>query len=226
MLTFRQRKLPARVIDVLSPALSVDTVCIYEPKDVVAEYIALSHTWGKSPRLRALKTNMQAMLTGIYLGNLPKTFQDAVRITRSLGIRYLWIDCLCIIQDDPQDWEQQGAAMSSVYRHAYLTISASASSDSTSGCFPVRDRHSYTTPAEQSMSHRLPSDISMPQSTMIGTFGSSYDLVASEPLSTRGWTLQERVLSPRTVHYASDQLYFKCESEVWSLNVQQVMLEK
>ncbi|KAH9204844.1 hypothetical protein DL95DRAFT_271743, partial [Leptodontidium sp. 2 PMI_412] len=94
-----------------------------------------------------------------------------VRITRSLGIRYLWIDCLCIIEDDPQDWEQQAAAISSVYRHAYLTISASASLDSTSGCFP--------------------------------------------PLSTRGWTLQERVLSPRTVHYASDQLYFECESEVW-----------
>jgi hypothetical protein len=251
MLASRQRKLPARVIDVLSPALSVDAVCIYEPKDVVAEYIALSHTWGKSPRLRALKANIQAMLTGIYLGDLPKTFQDAVRITRSLGIRYLWIDCLCIIQDDPQDWEQQAAAMSSVYRHAYLTISASASSDSTSGCFPVRDRHSYTTPAEQSMGHRLPSDssrnqctvvydfnpgqvppfslhfveqwlpaspVSMPQSTMIGAFGSSYDPVANEPLSTRGWTLQERVLSPRTVHYASDQLYFECESELWSEN--------
>ena len=63
----------------------------------------------------------------------------------------------------------------------------------------------------------LPSSpATMPQSTMLGTFGSSLDPVASEPLSTRGWTLQERVLSPRTIHFASDELYFECESDMWS----------
>lgn len=151
MLASRQRKLPTRVIDVSSAALSSGTVRLYEPSGAVAEYIALSHTWGKSPRLRALRENIPALLAGIPVADLPKTFQDAIILTLNLGIQYLWIDCLCIIQDDPHDWEQQAATMSTVYRDAYLTISASASSDSTSGCFPARGRHSYASPAERSM---------------------------------------------------------------------------
>ncbi|KAJ2977764.1 hypothetical protein NQ176_g4188 [Zarea fungicola] len=85
MIASRQRRLPTRVIDVSSSDLSAEGVRLWESNGAAADYIALSHTWGKSPRLRTLKSNMKAMLTEIRLADLPKTFQDAVSITRSLG---------------------------------------------------------------------------------------------------------------------------------------------
>lgn len=241
-------KLPTRVLDVIPSHGNMEYVSLWESNSSVGKYTALSHTWGKSPRMKATRANYTHLRDGTPLSQLPKTFQDAVRITRRLGIRYLWIDCLCIIQDDVQDWEREAASMASIYRNSYLTIAASASSDSASGCFRVRDANFYNTPAEMSMGNGppvgdvgrgnctlrystaspqqqqptelhfiqewLPGSISAaPQSVCIGTFGKHIDPIAKEPLSTRGWTLQERLLSPRTVHFATDQLYFECETE-------------
>jgi len=66
--------------------------------------------------------------------DLPSTFQDAVRITKSLQVRYLWIDSLCIIQDDFSDWEREASLMGNVYANSFLTIAASSSTDDSSGC--------------------------------------------------------------------------------------------
>jgi hypothetical protein len=72
-------------------------------------------------------------LEGISFQSLPKNFQGAVIITKSMGIRYLWIDSLCIIQDNPKDWELESANMENVYLHSTSTIAASASESSTEG---------------------------------------------------------------------------------------------
>lgn len=69
------------------------------------------------------------------LSLLSQTFRDAITITRQLNIRYLWIDSLCIIQDDLRDWEFESANMSSIYRSSILTIAAAATVDSVGGCF-------------------------------------------------------------------------------------------
>jgi hypothetical protein len=75
--------------------------------------------------------------------SLPKTFQNAITVTRMLGIRYLWIDSLCIIQDDVKDWEEQSAITGGIYSQSYLIIAASASKDSSGGCFlpRLKDTH-------------------------------------------------------------------------------------
>lgn len=245
--TTRETVLPTRVIDVFA---SRDRAALVESRGRTGKYIALSHTWGKSRRLTATKKTVGDLMEGIAVSSLPKTFRDAIDITRRLGIRYLWIDCLCIIQDDPQDWEREAAAMTRVYRNSYLTISASASSDSHSGCFPTRTGKSFVSPATRSLGYEtptvhnapalytigyedrsrpgradhiylyeewLPGSLSpTPQKTHIGSFGKVIDPVADQPLSTRGWTLQERLLSPRVVHYAGDQIYFECETEIRS----------
>lgn len=194
----------------------------------------------------ATKESIKDLEEGIAVSYLPKTFQDAIKITRHLDIKYLWIDCLCIIQDDPDDWEREAAAMSQVYRNSYLTISAAASQDSYSGCFPSRDDDSYVSPATVSLGYTTPREATglksqsmvyehtskpgkkntvylfeewlpgssyySPQKMEMGTFGKRFDPIADEPLSTRAWTLQERLLSPRIIHYARDQMYFECES--------------
>ena len=247
-----QVTLPTRVLDVFHRTMfgSEKKVSVVETAKIKGKYIALSHCWGTSSRLMATKASFPGLKKGIDISALPKTFQEAIQITRRLGVQYLWIDCLCIIQDDPQDWEREAATMATVYRDAYLTISASASSDSYTGCFPQRTTDSYISPGTASLGYTTPREASGPnhaeasyqlssgggkrmkvhmfeewlpgsvfnaaQKTPIGTFGRRYDPIANQPLSTRGWTLQERLLSPRTIHYASDQTYYECETEVRS----------
>ncbi|KAI1814779.1 HET-domain-containing protein [Poronia punctata] len=238
--------LPRRVIDVSS---NEPRVSLFETNGLKGRYIALSHCWGSSSRLMTTSKTMEDFKAGLALSYLPKTFQDAIKITKRLGIKYLWIDCFCIIQDDPLDWERESSNMARIYRNAYLTISASASRDSYSGCFPKRDKDSYVSSPTSSLGYDTPreargpntytltytnlerpgqmslqlfeewlpgSSAHAPQQTDIGTFGRRFDPIATEPLSSRGWTLQERLLSPRIVHYASDQMYFECETQLVS----------
>jgi hypothetical protein len=72
---------------------------------------------------------------------LPKTFRDAIIISRNLGIEYMWIDSLCIVQDDPRDWELEAAKMGEIYSNAFLVIAASSSVDGDSGCFLERPKY-------------------------------------------------------------------------------------
>ncbi|KAK2767497.1 hypothetical protein FQN54_003654 [Arachnomyces sp. PD_36] len=235
-------QLPTRVIDV---SVTDREVALFESNGQRGRYMALSHCWGASSRLTTTKDTLEDLKNGIATSFLPKTFQDAIKITRRLGVKYLWIDCFCIVQDDPLDWERESSAMAQIYRNSYLTIAASASSDSYSGCFPKRSKDSYIPPGTRSLGYTTPreasgprshtlglehssqpgnqqllhffeewlpgSSIHAPQKTQIGHFGKRFDPIADEPLSSRGWTLQERLLSPRIVHYAADQMYFECE---------------
>ncbi|GAP92189.1 putative heterokaryon incompatibility protein [Rosellinia necatrix] len=240
-------KLPSRVVDIFAYDRGVT---LFESKGQRGRYIALSHCWGASSRLMTTRETIEDLKEGIAISLLPNTFQDAIEITKRLGIRYLWVDCLCIIQDDAPDWERESSRMAEIYRNAYLTISASASTDSYSGCFPERKNDSYVSPPTLSLGYDIPreatgsrsctlsfnhtaqpgvqsriqlfeewlpgSSFHTPQRTHIGTFGRRFDPIATEPLSSRGWTLQERLLSPRVIHYATDQMYFECEFQLVS----------
>ncbi|KAH8774785.1 heterokaryon incompatibility protein-domain-containing protein [Diaporthe sp. PMI_573] len=240
-------ELPTRVIDVLA---SDRGVALFESNGQRGRYTALSHCWGTSSRLMATKKSMDDLKDGIALSFLPETFQDAVKITRRLGIKYLWIDCFCIIQDDRQDWEREAARMAQIYRRSYITIAAAGSTDSYSGCFPKRKDDSYVTPGTRSLGYGVTREASgpkcqvveyqhasqpqqrnrihlfnewmpgssyfIPQLMDIGSFGKTFDPIADQPLSTRGWTLQERLLPARIIHYANDQMYFECENSILS----------
>ncbi|KAK0710292.1 heterokaryon incompatibility protein-domain-containing protein, partial [Lasiosphaeria miniovina] len=241
--------LPRRVIDVTAYDRGV---CLLETAGQRGRYVALSHCWGTSSRLMATRESIDDLKEGIATSFLPKTFQDAIKITRRLGLKYLWIDCLCIVQDDLADWDVEAANMAYIYRNAYVTVAAAASTDSYYGCFPKRAKDSYVSPGTRSLGYATPREASgerrytmaftystdgakkpssvhfledewlpgssfhTPQRTAIGSFGRRFDPIAGEPLSSRGWTLQERMLSPRIVHYAGDQLYYECETGMWS----------
>jgi len=88
-------------------------------------YAALSYCWGDSLPLETTTTNLQAHESAIGFEKLPQTLQDAVMVVRYLGIRYVWIDCLCILQDSKADWEREAARMADIYSNAYLTLAAS-----------------------------------------------------------------------------------------------------
>jgi len=100
-------------------------------------YNALSHCWGSGEYIiRTVRDNIvEHRKNGIPLSDLPRTFQDAVKICRRLGVDYLWLDSLCIIQNDSQDWHDQASRMASVYENSFITIAASKAHDPSEGCF-------------------------------------------------------------------------------------------
>jgi len=93
---------------------------------MIEDYIALSHCWGPNQIITTTKATLQSRKAGIDLSMLSQVFRDAILVARRLHIRYLWIDSLCIIQDDEKDWQTESAKMASIYKDALLTIAAHA----------------------------------------------------------------------------------------------------
>lgn len=161
---------------------------------------------------------MDARQSGIRLPDLPKTFADAVTVTRHLGLRFLWIDILCICQDDADDWARESARMIDVYSNAHVVIATDHANDKSVGCFQRRD-------LAQSATINIPmaaAEESNPvQAALLFAnnegpfFRGEFEL---EPLTQRGWALQERVLSRRSLHYGGDQMYFECNHGITGEN--------
>jgi hypothetical protein len=152
------------------------------------------------------KDNLETWKIQIPLAVLPQTFADAVKITRAMNIQYLWIDSLCIVQDDMDDWQNEAALMATIYRNSYLTIAATASKDSSGGCFRPRKPFALVPAEVEPTQHSHPSEASIfhvdSMHTVIG--------MLHAPLNKRGWTFQETALSCRTLHFCEDQLLWHC----------------
>ena len=101
-----------------------------------AKYATLSYCWGKISFLTLRKTNQNVLRQGLPDAALPKTHRHAVQIARVLGLKYLWIDSLCIIQDSPSDWQYQALTMHDVFRNSACTIAAQWGIDADAGCIP------------------------------------------------------------------------------------------
>jgi hypothetical protein len=146
-------------------------------------------------------------MIGLDISTLCKTMYDAVIVTRNLKLRYLWIDALCIIQDDAEDWEREALSMSEVYAQSYITLAATSSADSDGGLFFTRP----TGPTAQLL-WTFP-DGSPPERVnfRIGNPKRYTSLVEKGPLNKRSWALQERYLSCRVVHFTTDRLYWECD---------------
>lgn len=114
-------ELPTRLIDLggsTGHARIIDTNIIDARQN--CHYVALSHCWGKRlPLSKTTKKNVHASATFMDLGSLEQTFKDAVAVTRALGYRYLWIDTLCILQDDESDWQIECSRMDSVFSNEW-----------------------------------------------------------------------------------------------------------
>jgi hypothetical protein len=142
---------------------------------------------------------------------MTKTFQDAVVITRALGIQYLWIDSLCILQGDKDDWEIECSKMAEVYSNSYLTVAAAGANDGSVGCFVARPTRKYSS-FDYTFSNGLTGQVyafMLP----LERFRIEVEL-RDQPLTSRGWVVQERILSPRTLFYCLDQIYFECKEGV------------
>ncbi|KFX98256.1 hypothetical protein V490_02406 [Pseudogymnoascus sp. VKM F-3557] len=207
--------LPDRVLDVADFRGSKD-LRLLETGGIKDLYLTLSHSWGDPAGvLKTTTQNLHQMLERIEFSAMPNTFQDAVTITRKLGYRYLWVDSLCILQDSREDWEVASAKMGDIYKGSALTIAAATSTSSSGNLIhvyeqaPVTILHNALRIDANSDSHR-PLSIRRKDrhedQLLNGTVESQ--------LATRGWTLQERYLSERILHYGKRQLYWECRGHI------------
>ena len=157
-------------------------------------YISLSHCWGKRTHLVTKVKTIEERRKAIPLASLDQTYQEAIRITRALGIAYIWIDSLCIIQDSTSDWEKECAAMAWVYTNATLNLAT----------------YVYDPSFRPSWNDRLRGEISYAQNRD--------DYRSIGPLATRGWVLQERLLTPAVITIGSTDLDWHCRCAEFSFS--------
>ncbi|KAF3011315.1 hypothetical protein E8E14_002980 [Neopestalotiopsis sp. 37M] len=192
------KEMPTRLLDIK------DNIKLVESKSIVSSpYVALSHCWGSlegSAKLCASRDNLQDLRNSIKFERLPRTFRDAMTVTRKLGMRYIWIDSLCIIQDDKQDWEYEAARMEQVFRGAYFTIAATSAKTSNDGFLTPRRPRSFLELIT----------LNGQKVYVCRAVDNFYEDVELGELNERGWVLQERALSRRSIHFSSNQIYWEC----------------
>ena len=177
-------------------------------------FVALSHCWGIGQNFCTTRSNLEAHKAEILISQLPRTFKDAITVVRGLGLRYLWIDSLCIVQDDPEDWQQEAAKMASVYGNAHVVIAAARGSSDAEGFLGLRPPYDSVSLSPETKSPGSPAvelalHLRLPESRSWTTLGVDA-AVSEEPLGRRAWVLQERYLARRTLLYGSEQLFWEC----------------
>lgn len=128
---------PSRLIDLQFFDTGCPDALLFTVECMNLEYVTLSYCWGSTGD-RSYITTSSSLVDGLRVlrhRDMPQTIQDAFRICRELGFRYLWVDAICIIQDSKQDWHSEALNMVSIYRNAHLTISVDLSDSVELGCF-------------------------------------------------------------------------------------------
>ena len=223
----RLRPVNERGVGLEDASLEAD-VQLYESTGEKSVYATLSHRWGDLQPLCLKLDNIADFRQRIPWNSLPKTFQQAIMFARRLDIPYLWIDSLCIIQDSREDWLIQSGKMAAIYEHSEITIAATSAADAQEGCYvepgllhkgcvtdgtrkvPVTDGHEgvSTLLARASADHpviymKVVFKHALPQHF------NDHNL----PLLQRGWVYQERLLSPRLLHFGPIDLIWECNEK-------------
>ena len=177
-----------------------------------AFYVTLSHCWGRAG-LGMKLTSISQWEFGqkIPWERLPGTFRDAILVTRKLrvvfGVQYIWIDALCIIQDNLEDWRREASKMRDIYYHSFCNLAACVGQDSYSGLLNARSSFaSHTCVIEANINGE--SDTRF----QVSNRDSFYTEVQQCYLESRAWVLQEILLAPRILYFAPQKLYWECAS--------------
>jgi hypothetical protein len=230
--------LPRRVIAVGKRGTKRVRLYIPNPEER-AEYACLSYCWGGSQELVAMTTNEEQLKRAIKLERLGQTIQDAITLTRKLGIRYLWVDALCILQDDTEGKATDIQNMASIYGDATVTIAAAIAGTSTEGFMhrildgevgdasdrplkPYREWYQYRWKTQEPIRQA----ISLPSGKFLGSIElyhadeknfrnlqTGYNPSIRHPLDYRAWTLQETLLSPRMIYISSYDVLWFCRRQ-------------
>jgi hypothetical protein len=210
------RTKPTRVLD-LQAFPATDFIRMVETHEVNMDvtYAALSYRWSSTTDFVLTKSNYEEYRSQIPQKCLPRSIREAVEICRNLGIRYLWVDALCVIQGDSTDFMHEVAQMGSIYANSVFTLEASDATDSqctfSKSRNPLRvepfvfagaDKHVYWA------FEALLLDTNLCGDRHIRT-------IQDARISSRGWVFQEQVMAPRTIHFASGEFLWSCREETF-----------
>jgi hypothetical protein len=219
--SFLESAIDARPADDV-PLILIDVVRVYLVESTSNEkYFALSYVWGKVDMLPTLTENFEARkepggLTGLQF---PKTMSDAIQLVRSLGETYLWIDALCIVQDDKIQKARDLANMDAVYSKAFATIVAMDGTSADAGLPGVRPKTRspqkveilVIKPGSENLDYDPDaSDDNNVAINLVATPPELHLALEFSPWNSRGWTFQERLLSRRCIYFSQNYLYFQC----------------
>ncbi|KAK0641804.1 heterokaryon incompatibility protein-domain-containing protein [Cercophora newfieldiana] len=206
---------PSRVIDV-SPGTPGVAARLVTTKglSVQADYLCLSYCWGGPQRITATRASLPSLERSIPVNELGRAIQDAITTTRMMGFKYLWVDALCIVQDDAQNIQAEIGQMGRIYTDAFAVIVAAGSSASTE-CFLYEDRgqewkqflEGYSFPIQ-----RPTGPITNVQ--LVAARNVAARRVGQEPLDTRAWALQESMLARRKVVFSTYDVFTECRTEL------------
>lgn len=209
-------QLAARILSIQEKEVNRYSVKLVPTQDIDLNkepYAVLSHVWGdiELPCKTTRSNITQYYDTGIDFDCLPKTFQDAIRLTAVIGFQYLWIDSLCIIQDDTEDWHRESAKMAAIYGTGTITISATSAKNSHGGC--------GLSPKPQSVKRFCNVGSGRPElaareTVDMGTnpTGVLQSELKDGPFHSRAWILQEKMLSRRVLHALYSQFVWQCNT--------------
>ncbi|KAK3333074.1 heterokaryon incompatibility protein-domain-containing protein [Cercophora scortea] len=203
---------PTRLLELSDSGQSVRLIQTKETAPT-GRYMTLTHRWGPVDVMKLTKATFPGLAKGVQISSLPQLFQDSIHVTRELGIRYLWIDSLCILQDrdDLSDWRHESLRMETVYSNSYCNISAASAADPTESLFNTRTSESIQPPIVE-LKPPNPSG-NGPDMAKPFMFYDQYfwdKEVSKAPVNTRAWAVQERLLAPRVLHFGKRQLAWEC----------------
>ncbi|KAF2179173.1 HET-domain-containing protein [Zopfia rhizophila CBS 207.26] len=209
--------LSTRVLDIgdLKSQELTESITLFDTMQHRAPYACLSHCWGAVHTITTTRDNIQSNKEGMRIASLPRTFQDAIDFTRRLGIRYLWIDSLCIIQDDEEDWRREAAQMCDLYRNCVICIASTNSSDDRGGCYnyqPIRTVRFSSNTYGKCKTESSPWEVFV--RTPLKHWALSDTPFGNRDntgiLRTRGWVYQERMLAPRFLNFLEQEVACEC----------------
>jgi hypothetical protein len=189
--------------------IDVETRSVIANVPSEARYVALSYVWGKAQQLLLTQETFTRLTSARGLSedrpDIPKTVLDAMNVTSELGFRYLWIDTLCIKQDDPKDKDLQISNMDRIYSCASLTI-VSTGPNADSGIPGL---------GESSRSSRQVTRI-FSNVQLVSALPILSQALLNSPWDQRGWTLQEKALSKRLLIFTEFQAFWHCNNGIYS----------
>lgn len=213
------KTLPHRILKI--EAMGSSSIRLVENDPSTERYACLSYRWGPDTR----KTSLTWANLAVYRERIPDhciypLIRDAITATSRVGLRYLWIDSFCIVQDDELDWHREAACMGDIYENAFITLSSTTANDTGRlfseldplklgypitkiGQTPVFIRRELYHPAVPGYGLQDPEHMVLPHYSL-----KQYTL-------SRGWIFQERILSRRFVHFLKDELFWECRQSTW-----------
>ncbi|KAF1966850.1 HET-domain-containing protein, partial [Bimuria novae-zelandiae CBS 107.79] len=199
--------LPTRLLDVTR---NEDRVYLVQSNthDIRKPYATLSYSWGRVEFTRLQVDVLRSFVQeGIPVSDVPKSIQEAIAATRMIGLQYIWIDSLCIIQDSPEDWSIEASLMLQVYRNSFVNFAATDTAGADGGMFRKRNPRALFDAECQGQPNSRIFGNAIWRIVPKALWG---EHVLSASLNTRGWVFQERLLSPRLLHFTKDQVFWDC----------------